>query len=519
MKRTVLGCLTFFALVTVAVPGLQAQSSTDGGGEEALQAVRQYRETHEVEILQGFRELLSIPNVAFDTENIGRNAAWIRDALQQRGVEAELLTLADEAVPPIVYGQIMVPGAQRTLILYVHYDGQPALPPQWTHKPWEPVLYSASMEDGGQPIEWPEAGGEVDPEWRIYARSAGDDKAPIPAILAALDAMRQAGVQPTSNLKFFFEGEEEAGSPHLEEYLKKYSDKLEGDIWLFCDGPVHQSRTPQLVFGVRGIVQMELTVYGPTRYLHSGHYGNWAPNPAQMLAELLASMKDDEGNVIVEGYYDTVAPLSERERKELEQVPEVDAQLRRELGLARSENRNQPLMERLLLPSLNVRGMASASVGRQARNVIPTRAIASLDLRLVKGNDPQDMMDRVEAHIRRQGYHIVRETPDKATRLAHPRLVKVERGDGYPAARTRMDLPIALEIAAAARRASEDELIMVPSLGGSLPLYLFTDLLQAPLVITPIANHDDNQHAPDENLRLANLWYGIDLMGAVFTMP
>ncbi|HSR70099.1 MAG TPA: M20/M25/M40 family metallo-hydrolase [Acidobacteriota bacterium] len=513
-EKTIGGIAALLALFISTLMGQEASSPT---AQQALEQVRLYRQAHEVEILQDFRELLSIPNVAFDAPNIRRNAEWIRDALARRGVEARLLTLQEEEAPPIVFGELKVPGAQRTLNIYVHYDGQPALPPQWTHKPWEPVLYSASMEDGGQPIDWPQPGDRTDPEGRIYARSAGDDKAPIPAILTALDALRQAGIQPTSNLKFFFEGEEEAGSPHLEQYLKAYGDLLEGDIWLFCDGPVHQSRTPQLVFGVRGIVEMELTVYGPTRYLHSGHYGNWAPNPAQMLAELLASMKDPEGNAVVEGFYDTVAPLTAREREELQQVPQVDEQLRRELGLARSENGNQPLMERLLLPSLNVRGLAAASVGRQARNVIPTHAIASLDIRLVKGNDPQDMLDRVEAHIRRQGYHIVRETPDKATRLAHPRIVKVVRGDGYPAARTRMDLPIALEIASAARMAGGGELILVPSLGGSLPLYLFTDLLQAPLVITPMANHDDNQHAPDENLRLANLWYGIDLMGAIFT--
>ncbi len=509
-RLSTLGCV--LALLAAAPAVVRGQAPPD--------EVSQYRSRHAARIIADFAKLLSMPNVAFDRKNIRRNAEYIRDEFSRRGARMELLELPElPEAPPIVFGEMRTPGAQRTLILYVHYDGQPALPTEWTNPPWKPALYSKSLEDGGRPLDWPAAGQEMDPEWRIYARSAGDDKAPLIAILTALDAMKEAGLQPTSNLLFFFEGEEEAGSTHLRSYLEKYRDRLEGDIWLFCDGPVHQSRRPQLVFGVRGIVDVEITVYGASRYLHSGHYGNWAPNPAFMLASLLASMKDERGNVVVEGYYDSVEPLSPEAQRAVAAVPDYDAELRRELGLASTENGNQPYLERLLLPSLNIRGMSSAAVGRFARNIVPTKAVAALDLRMVKGNRPQHMIDLVEAHIRKQGYHIVRKDPDLETRLKHPKIAKVVRGQGYPAARTRMDLPIAQEIIAAARRVAGDDLVLVPTLGGSLPLHLFTDFLRKPVIVVPIANHDNNQHAPDENLRLANLWYGIDLMAKILTMP
>ncbi|HUH11590.1 MAG TPA: M20/M25/M40 family metallo-hydrolase [Longimicrobiales bacterium] len=505
--RRGIATLALLALATpAAAPAQQA----------GLEAARSHRQAHGSAILEEYAELLRIPNVAADSVNIRRNAAWIRAALAARGVDARLLTLP--GAPPVVYGELRAPGASRTLILYVHYDGQPVDTARWTTSPWEPALYSASLEDGGRPIPFPAAGEPIDPEWRIYARSAGDDKAPIAALLAALDGLRAAGVAPTSNLKFFFEGEEEAGSPSLLRFLESYPDEAEGDAWLFLDGPVHQSRAPQLFFGVRGYSGLDVTVYGANRYLHSGHYGNWAPNPALMLSRLLASMKDEDGHVRVAGFYDSVEPLDAAARAAVAAYPDFDAALRRELGLARSEAEPASYIERMLIPSLNIRGMESASVGATVRNIVPTTATASIDVRLVKGNDPDAMLDRVEAHIRGQGYHIVREEPDAATRLAHPKIARVVRSADYPAARTAMDLPIARSVIAAARAASPEPLVLTPTLGGSLPLYYFTDLLSKPMVGVPIANHDNNQHAPDENLRLANLWYGIDLMGALMTM-
>ncbi len=484
--------------------------------QEALAAARSWRLAHGAQILSSYADLLAIPNVATDLVNIQRNAEYLRGQLEQRGVEARLWQLPE--TPPIVYGHLDV-GAPRTLGIYVHYDGQPVDEAQWSSPPWEPTLYTGAIENGGQPRALPRSDEAIDPEWRLYGRSTGDDKAPFPSLFAALDAMAESAIAPTSNLVFVFEGEEEAGSDHLGEYFRRHRTELEVDLWLICDGPVHQSRRPQLVFGVRGYTGLDITVYGASRYLHSGHYGNWSPNPAWRLAQLLASMRTDDGEVLIAGFNDSTAPVSESERRAMAELPDYDEQLRRELGLAASEADNAPLVERLLMPSLNIRGMQSAAVGDAARNIIPTEATATIDIRLAKGNDPEEMLDLVEAHIEAEGFHIVRDDPDAETRLQHEKIAKVVRRSGYRAARTSMDLPVVAEVVDAANLASDQSLILLPTLGGSLPLYLFTDILQAPVVITPIANHDNNQHAPNENLRLANLWYGIDLMTTLLTMP
>ena len=482
------------------------------------EVARAYREANGHRILAEFAELLAIPNVASDSAGVQRNADYIVDRLAAVGVAAR--TLKVPGAPPVVYGEMLVPGATRTLAIYVHYDGQPVDTAKWTHDPWEPVLYTAAMTDGGERRAMPREGEAIDPEWMLYARSAGDDKAPLGALLPVLEAFQEAGVTPTSNFKFFFEGEEEAGSPQLETYLAGHRELLDDiDLWLFFDGPVHQSGSPMLTFGVRGVTGMEITVYGSVRPLHSGHYGNWAPVPGQMLANLLSSMKNDDGDVTIAGFYDTVEPIGEAERAALDAMPAYDDELKRELGLAWTEGGGQSLPERLLLPSLTIRGLSSGNTGALARNVIPATATASLGIRLVKGNDPQHMQDLVEAHIRAQGYHIVREEPDMETRLQYPKIARVSRGSGYPAARSSMDLPLVRQVIGAARAASGGDLVLAPALGGSLPLYLFTDLLAKPLMIVPIANHDDNQHAPDENLRIRNLWYGIDLYAALLTMP
>ncbi len=519
-QRLAIWLLKRICLTAVLVLGASiARKAPISAQESGLDAARAYRQRHGPEIVREFAELLSIPNVAADSTGIRRNAEYIQHQLEGVGVRVELWS--QPGVPPIIYGELRAQGATRTLGVYVHYDGQPVDTSSWKHDPWAPTLYTRAMEENGVERTLPSDGEAIDPEWRLYARSAGDDKAPIGALIPVLRALTATGIRPTSNVKFFFEGEEEAGSTQLGTYLETHRDQLDDiDIWLFFDGPVHQSRRPLLTYGVRGVTSLDITVYGAMRSLHSGHYGNWAPVPGQMLANLLASMKDDEtGKVLIEGFYDTVEPLGAAERDALAKLPDIDADLRRELGLTWTEGEGQSLAERLLLPSLTVKGLRSANVGAQARNVIPATATASLGIRLVKGNDPGAMLDLVEEHIRRQGYYIVRSEPDRETRLQHRKIALVTRGEGYPAARTDMAIPIVQQVTAAATRAADGDMVLAPALGGSLPLYLFTDVMAKPAIIVPVANHDDNQHAPNENLRIANLWYAIDLYAALLTMP
>jgi acetylornithine deacetylase/succinyl-diaminopimelate desuccinylase-like protein len=478
-------------------------------------AARKYRQAHERAILAEFLDLLALPNLARDQPAIRRNAEAVRALLEKRGVTTRLLEVP--GAPPAVYGQMDSPGAQRTVVFYAHYDGQPLDPREWASPPWQPVLRNRPLERNGDVIALP-SGGPIDPEWRIYARSASDDKAPIIAIAAALDSLRASGAAPRANLKFVFEGEEEAGSPQLPAILAANRDLLRADVWLICDGPVHQSRRQQIVFGARGMAGFDLTVYGPLHELHSGHYGNWAPNPAILLARLLASMKDDDGRVTIDHFYDGVEPLTDSEKQALAEAPDVDRELMREFALGRVEGGGRKLAELINLPSLNVRGMASARTGAQASNVIPATANASLDIRLVQGITTQMAADRLLAHIRKQGYFVVDQEPDAATRMAHPKVARVVVEPGaYNALRTSMDLPIS-QLVLRTAESVRGPVIKLPTMGGSVPLYMIDEALHTPTILVPVANHDNSQHSFNENLRIQNLWDAIELMAALMTM-
>jgi acetylornithine deacetylase/succinyl-diaminopimelate desuccinylase-like protein len=473
------------------------------------QQTRTWRTEHERDILNEFSELLAIPNLASDTANINRNAAKIRGMLEKRGLKAELLSLGE--APPVVIADGSVPGARRTIVFYAHYDGQPVDPSKWKSDPWRPVM----RDSAGHDVDWKSAK-TIDPEWRLYARSAGDDKAPIVGMLSALDALTAVGLKPAVNLKFVFEGEEEAGSPHLAQYLAKYPQELHADAWVLCDGPVHQSRRFELFFGARGTLDLELTVYGPIKGLHDGHYGNWVPNPIVRLTHLIDSMRDDNGHVLIQGFYDDVQQPSAAERAALAKVPDVEADLRREFQIQTTEGAGKHLNEVLLLPALNVRGIEGGHVGEKASNTIQPEARASIDFRLAPNETPESIKAVVEQHIKAEGYTIVRETPDAATRMQNAKIVRLNWGAGYPPARTALDLPLSREIANIMTGAGHDP-VRLPTVGGSIPMYLFQQPHNTPVIGLPIANHDDNQHAADENLRLQNLWDGIEVYATLFS--
>jgi acetylornithine deacetylase/succinyl-diaminopimelate desuccinylase-like protein len=301
--------------------------------------IRAYRQANEHKIVGELMDLLAIPNLASDSVNIRRNATKLVEMLQRRGAQAQLLEVAGS--PPVVFGEFQTPDAKRTLMFYAHYDGQPVAAMKWDTQPWQPVLRDNATEAGGEVIPMPSSHKNFEGEWRLYARSASDDKSPIVAMLTALDAIRANKLKLTTNLKFFFEGEEEAGSPHLQTIVAKYSDQLKAGAWILCDGPVHQTRKQQLYFGVRGIISLELTAYGANRELHSGHYGNWSPNPAMMLSRLLASMKDEEGRVLIKGFYASVESLNAVEQKAVAEAPDSDAELMRAWGFTRRRRRQK----------------------------------------------------------------------------------------------------------------------------------------------------------------------------------
>jgi len=501
------------APVAAPAPGAASARAAGPAPDRLREQVRAYRSGHELAIVKELAAFSSLRNVARDRADIAANAAALAAMLRRRGIATR--ELVADGSPPAVYGELRSPGARRTVVVYAHYDGQPADPADWHSHPWQPVLRTGPLP-AGKDVDLASAPTPLPGEWRLFARAASDDKGPIEAMLAALDALHAAGVAPSVNLKFFFEGEEEAGSPHLAAILERHRDLLAADAWVFADGPVHQSRRFQVIFGARGYTGLQLTVYGPLRPLHSGHYGNWAPNPAALLVQALASMRGPDGEILIPGFAQDVRPLSDGERRAAAALPPVEDDLRRELGVAWTEGKGERLQDLVMRPALNVLGLRAAQVGRETRNAIPTEAAAAIDFRLVPDQTPARVHAQVEEHLRRLGFWIVTGEPDAPTRQAHGKLARLEWVEGYPGARTAMDLPASRAVVQAVEEGLGGPVLQVPMLGGSLPLYLFSDTLKVPLIAVPTVNYDNSQHAADENLRLQNLWDGIEVFAAIF---
>ncbi len=503
---TAVGCVAFACLVAV-------EASPPANLREK---VERYVQQHQKAIVGELVTLLSIPNDSADQENIRENAALLREMLAARGFEAELLETQGN---PLVYGERRVRDASRTVLLYIHYDGQPVDSSQWAQAdPFTPVLRDGRLEAGAREVPGLDSLERFDRDWRLYARSASDDKSPIVALCAAIDALDAADVRPSSNLRVLLDGEEEGGSPSLVPAIDAYRDKLTADVMLIFDGPAHSSGKPTLVFGARGIAPVEITVYGPRFPLHSGHYGNWAPNPAMRLAQLLASMKDREGRVLVEGFYDGIGPVSPEEQAILDGVPDDLPSLMRLFGLAEPERPGLSLQEALQRPTLNVRGMSSAYVGQQARTIIPEAAIAAMDIRLVKETRARDMIQKVLAHVRRQGYHVVEDDPDDDTRALYPRIARIRARGGTNAFRTSPLLPESERITTALALVFGAAPVRIRTMGGTLPITPFIEALGFPAISVPTVNFVNNQHSANENVRIGHVFDAVVAMAAVLTM-
>jgi acetylornithine deacetylase/succinyl-diaminopimelate desuccinylase-like protein len=491
------------ATLAICVGEMSAQS------DPAAAAARKWRVQHEREILAEFTRLLSLPNVTTDRDGIARNVSALGAMLRARGITPQFLSVPGSN--PVVFGEIQTPGATTTLVFYAHYDGQPVDPEEWASPPFAPAIRAFAADHRGRAVP-PSAGQPIDPEARIYARGAADDKDDIVALLAALDAIKAAGLPLRSNIKFVFDGEEEIGSPHLERIIAANRKLFTGDVWLNCDGSQYPGNRALLTFGARGFLGAEITVYGARRELHSGNYGNWAPNPALGLARLLASLKDERGRVLVRGFYDGVVPLTETEQQAVRDMPPIERELMEDLWLGASEGEPATLSGRLMLPSLNVKGLASAG-----GNIIPSKASAALDIRLVMGMDHEETARRLTEHVSEQGFFVTAAEPGRDVLLAHPRVARVRFVGGSNATRTPMDTPAAQAVIRTVERV-RGPVLKLPTMGGSLPLEPVARLLGVPLVNIHLSNPDSNNHSFDENLRLGNLWDGIEQAAALLLM-
>ncbi|MFL5298449.1 MAG: M20/M25/M40 family metallo-hydrolase [Phenylobacterium sp.] len=486
------------ALALVAAGGAQAASPTA--------KVRAWRQAHEREILADFTTLLAMPNVATNLADIEKNAGYIQGLLQKRGFATQLIR-AEPGTPPSVFAELKVPGAKRTVTFYAHYDGQPVGQKGWISTPFEPSMRTALPE--ARPVDWKT--GPLDPQWRLYARGAGDDKGSIQALISAFDALKAAGIKPSVNIKLLYEGEEEQGSPHFGALVAKHLELVRGDLLIMGDGPMNQTGKQEINFGNRGIVDFVATVYGPLRPLHDGHYGSWAPSPTVMIAHLIASLRDEDGRILIPGFYDDVAPVSEADRAALAARPDVESVLKKELALGRNIG-GPRLADGYMKPTFNVRAIHAGDTGPQAANAIATEGEVSIDIRLVPNETPQKVKALVEGFLGKQGWFVVHETPTPAVRAGHAKVIKLDWDPGASiATETPMDGPAAKAVAASISRTVGYAVLKLPLSGGSSGIAEVVNQMKAPMVGVAIANYDDNQHAQNENLRLQNLWDGIEV--------
>jgi acetylornithine deacetylase/succinyl-diaminopimelate desuccinylase-like protein len=500
--------LTFLLLVVLCFDAF-AQQPNQAKIEELTEKSWQ----HGLSILT---DLVSMPNDAFYPEQIEVNIAWCENQFDQRGFSTERLKTAGI---PLLLVEKKQPGATKTALFYFHVDGQAVDRSKWFQPdPYIPVLKTQNTKGEWEIIPMEKLKGEYNPDWRIYARSSSDDKGPIAMFLTGWDALAEVGISPDYHVKVILDFEEEQGSPLLPKAVIDYKDKLVADLMLIMDGPRHTSNEPTLSYGARGISEITLTTYGPKLPQHSGHYGNYAPNPGFLLAQLLASMKDGEGRVIIPGYYDGIE-FSDLEKAIFAAVPDDEAAINTRLGLGRTDQVGQTYQESIQYPSLNIKGMRSGWVGPEARTIVPDIALAELDIRLVPESDPNRLFALIEKHIQGQGFTVLDHDPSDEERMNYRKIVKMTKLISYQAFRTSMDSDAGAWLRKVMNRAYGKDPVQIRISGGSIPISPFVDALGIPAVTIPTVNADNNQHSPNENLRLGNYKEGIYAIMSVLTEP
>ena len=490
----------------VASPPLSAQLTPD--------QARRWVDAHRWEAVQQLATLAAFKAVASEPAGLAETRTYLRQRLEGHGFETrELLGTG----VPAVFARKDAGSGRPTLLIYFHYDGQEVDASRWISDPFTPTVYDGAGTSLGDARTLPRDA-ELRDDFRAYGRAIADDRGPISAFLVALDLMEARGAGVSFNVKLFMEGEEESSSPGLASILgnPEYQQLLAADAVVIFDAPMFQSDDPTIFLGTRGIVTADLTVYGAKGPLHSGHYGNWAVNPAIELGKILASMYDDDGRVAVEGYYDDRTPLTAAEEEAIARLPQVEDDIQREFGIPVTYGGGRRLNELLTFPSLNVRGMQSMYVGGQARTVVPAEATAALDLRLVPGQNDDAALAKVRRHIEGLGYVVLDGPPSDADRaLGKPLASLVRRPGGYPSYRTPLENATVQRLMGLVGEASGAPPVVLPTIGGSGPLVLFRDVLGLPPVGVATYNHDSNQHSPNENIRLGDYFRSIRIMAMV----
>lgn len=464
-------------------------------------------------------DAVKIPNVMrASTADMRRNADWVEAAFKRHGFAARQLA---DGETPMVYAEAPTAAkGAKTVLFYAHMDGQAVNPVEWNQPgPFVPTLKKKKPDGMWEvlPIE-SLSKGVPDPDWRLFGRSAADDKAPILMLMAAMDALKAAGKTPAIRIKILIDSHEEGGPPTLENVVEQNAALLKADAVVMLDGPMHESNRPTLVFGHRGGGGFSLTVWGARNELHSGHYGNYAPNPAFALAQLLATMKDADGRVLIPGFYEGVA-LDPAAKAARAAVPDDEVALRKRLGIKVNEKVGTSYQESLAYPSLNITSMKAGSP-EASRTIIPAFAIATFDARTVPGTPAPRQVALVRKWVEDQGYHLVQGPPTDEERATYPKLATIAGGDGQgQALQTPLDAAVGGWAHKAFVGAWKAEPVRIPIMGGSVPTRPLVDGVKAPILLVPLVNNDNNQHAANENLRIGNYFMGVKSLYALFSQP
>ncbi|WP_340202856.1 M20/M25/M40 family metallo-hydrolase [Ascidiimonas sp. W6] len=454
---------------------------------------------------ENIKEFVAIPNDAKDHSSVMRNISWLTKQFTSRGFNTAVIPTEGE---PLFFAVRPMVEELPTILFYMHFDGQPVDPTQWNQKnPYEVVL---KKEENGKWIEedWSKLNENIDFETRLFGRSVSDDKGPIVMLLSALDLLKQEKKKIPFNIKVILDGEEEKGSKPLPDAVKKNRELLAADFIIINDGPVHASEKATLVYGCRGITTIDITTFGPAKPQHSGHFGNYAPNPGFQMAQLLASMKDSDGRVIIEGYYDGIT-LDAQTKEVLNSVPDDELAIQKRLSFKTPEKVGANYQESLQYPSLNIRGLSSGWIGEQARTIVPDKATAAIDIRLVPESDGERLKGLLKKHIEKQGYYITSSEPSNEQRQKYDRIAYIKESPVTPPFRTAMNNKYAVWAENVLTELHGVSPVKIRIMGGTVPTAAFINTLNIPAVIIPMVNPDNNQHSPNENLKVKQIAYGI----------
>lgn len=461
--------------------------------------------------LDEFIEFLSYPNDANYESDIYKLMDWTEDKF--KSLDFKINRLDTETIP-LMLASKHISDDYKTVLIYMHLDGQPVDLSKWNQEnPFIPVY---KLNEDGEFVDYDSNKlANIDYETleerdiRIFARASSDAKGPVMMLIQAMKFMNSKNIDNKFNLKLIMDFEEEKGSPSLPDAVKKHSTILKSDALLIFDGPQHESDLPTLNFGNRGISSITLKTYGPVVPQHSGHFGNYAPNPVFRMSNILSSMKDENGIVKIKGYYDGII-ISDQVKKYLDNVPDNEESMLNKMQFKKPESVGNSYQEAIQFPSLNVRGIRAGWVEDEVRTIVPSECIAEIDVRLVIESDGYRLHDLIKKHIEDLGYVVLDHEPSKEERMKYDKIVKFNSTVSYPAFRTDIDSDLGNWLSETLTRTFGVEPVLRRTSGGSVPISPFVNVLNIPAVGVPTVNKDNNQHSPNENIKLINYIKGIE---------